>query len=410
MSRFGPLFAPAAVLAVALAMTGCSVVVPEPVAPSPSPTYAPTGDGVLRIGTLLPSSAAAQVAGVEVAVREINEAGGYNGAPVEVFHRTSGDPASDTAEASFAALVTLGVDVVIGPSSPELAERLLEPAVAAGIPLISPSALGLDSLEDSGLVFGTAIGRAAQAAALTASISEAGASSVAYLGTDDEVGADLLAGLTASLEGDGGELTLEATVDAATTDFSSVVSKTKKAKPDAVVVSTATSEQAVGLLSALSEAGFEGSSIWLASRSVTDYSASLPAGALEGATGIVVGVQPDEAFALRIRQADPVVAYYSYAAEAYDATIMAALAASISGDDGGPAISRHLRSISTGGIQCASFGECASVLATEPDIDYQGRSGPVDLAGSGDPARGSFRIIAFAADNTYTVDRVVTAG
>jgi branched-chain amino acid transport system substrate-binding protein len=260
------------------------------------------------------------------------------------------------------------------------------------------------------MLFGAAVAGAAQFAALADALADADASSIAYLASDDAAGSDGLASLTAAL-GEGAAVEYDADFGAEVTDFASIAKKAARAKPDAVVVSVATAQQAVGLLSALSAAGIDGSRIWLDGRTTLDYSTTLGAGALDGATGIVAGGEVDEAFALRLRQADPAVgASYASAAEAYDATIMAALAVLISGDDGGPAISRHLRSISTGGIACTSFGECASVLATEPDIDYTGRSGPLDLTETGDAAGGTFTIVAYAASNSFTPSRTVTAG
>ena len=109
----------AALLAVAAMTTACATApMPTPTPSSPSPT--PIGDGVLRIGTLFPSSGGvafigpAQVAGVNAAVREINAAGGVGGVPVEVINRDSGDASTQKAEESFADLVAKGVDVVIG--------------------------------------------------------------------------------------------------------------------------------------------------------------------------------------------------------------------------------------------------------------------------------------------------------
>src|SRR6478736_1229297 len=135
----------AAGLAVA-ALTACTATPMPTPTPTPIETIAPSGDGILRIGTLFPTTGAsaflgaAQVAGVNAAIREINAAGGVLGAPVEVVNRDSGDASTETAEASFAFLVEKGVDVIVGPSSSVLAERLLPKAVEAGIPLISPAA------------------------------------------------------------------------------------------------------------------------------------------------------------------------------------------------------------------------------------------------------------------------------
>jgi len=100
-----------------VALAGCSA--PAPVAPPASPTptalVAPTGDGVLRIGTLFPmtgpaaASGAAQVAGTEAAAREIAAQGGVLGQPIQLIHRNS---AGDQA-AAFADLTARGVDVVL---------------------------------------------------------------------------------------------------------------------------------------------------------------------------------------------------------------------------------------------------------------------------------------------------------
>ncbi|MEQ1737530.1 MAG: branched-chain amino acid ABC transporter substrate-binding protein, partial [Rhodoglobus sp.] len=111
---------------------------------------------------------------------------------------------------------------------------------------------------------------------------------------------------------------------------------------------------------------------------------------------------PDAVLAARFRLEDPGVGSLRYAAEAYDAAILAALAATLAGDDGGASIARNMPAASAGGIPCASFGECLDVLTTEPDIDYVGVTGPVDLEGNGDLARPGFGVFSYAADNTPT--------
>src|SRR5690606_20491337 len=109
-----------------------------------------------------------QDAGVELAVREINEAGGVNGKPVVVYHRDSGDASTTKAESSLEDLISKNVDVVIGPSSSILAERLLPTLVTEGIAMISPSATSpaLSSLKDQGLLFRTIPSAALEGSAL----------------------------------------------------------------------------------------------------------------------------------------------------------------------------------------------------------------------------------------------------
>ena len=407
-------------LAVTIAVVGCANTgLPMPT-PTPSPTYAVTGDGVLRIGTLFPTGgaftfiAAAQVAGVEVAVREINEAGGVNGVPVEVFHRNSGDATTETAEASYADLLTKGVDVVIGPSSSVLAERLVEPVIAAGVPLISPAATlpNLTGLADEGLVFRTIGSYGAQGAVITDALVEAKATKVAYVYLDDTPGAALLDSLTAATEEAGLTLAYSGSFAAKTTDFASIVAKVKKANPDAVVISSAADsvDSTKALITALTAAQLGGAKLWLTSQTVADYSQALPAGTLDKVNAVLEGAQPDDAFIARLKQADPSVNAYRYAEEAYDATILAALAATVAGDDGGPAVARLLPVVSTDGIKCTSFGECIDVLRTEPDVDYDGVSGPVNLTPEGDVSSASWGIQVYGAGNTVTLVRTVLAG
>jgi len=407
-------------LVLATSVVGCADLgLPMP-GPTPSPTYAVTGDGVLRIGTLLPTTGsdaylgAGQIAGVEAAVREINEAGGVNGVPVEVYHRNSGDATSETAEASYADLVAKGVDVVIGPSSSVLVERLVEPVVAAGVPLISPAASSpaLTTLEDDGLVFRTIGSYAAQGAVITDALAEAKAKKLAYLYVDDAAGQALLESITADAEDAGLDLAYSGAFTATTADISSVVSAAKKAKPDAVVIASSADaiDATSALITALTAAKLGGSTLWLTSQNLADYSQALPAGTLDGVNGVLEGAQPDEAFIARLKQADPAVGAYRYAEEAYDATIVAALAATVAGDDGGPAIARLLPVVSKDGITCTSFGACIDVLRTQPDINYDGVSGLVDLAASGDVTKASWGVYVYGAGNTTSLVRTVVAG
>ena len=67
--------------------------------------------------------------------------------------------------------------------------------------------------------------------------------------------------------------------------------------------------------------------------------------------------------------------------------MLAALAAILAGDDGGASIAAALPAASRGGIKCTSFGECLDVLRTEPDIDYDGITGPVNFDDAGTARR-----------------------
>jgi branched-chain amino acid transport system substrate-binding protein len=366
---------------------------------------------VLKIGTLFPSSGGvafigpAQVAGVNAAVREINAAGGVNGAPVVVVNRDSGDASTQKVEESFADLVAQGVDVVIGPSSSVLSQRLLTLAADADIPLISPAATypQLTALDEGGIFFRTIAPSPHQAIVLADLFADREVSTVAVVYRDDETGTTLDAALAAALEEP--DITLESVEvkgDADAAAIAAAISTVTDAEPDAVVLATPDNgDQTKALISALSAAGLGGGKLWLTTGNLADYSQALPGGLLNGVNGLLDGAEADAAFQAKIKQEDPGVGDFHYAAEAYDATLLAALAAVLAGDDGGASITRMLRAASIDGIKCTSFGECVDVLTTQPDIDYDGVSGSVNLDADGDPERGGYVVVAYNGENKY---------
>lgn len=393
--------------ALALAVAGCTTSPMPAPTPTPGKTVAPSGDGVLRIGTLFPtrgSSAAlgaAQIAGVNAAVREINATGGVLGAPVDVVNRDSGDASSEMAEASFAALVEKGVDVVIGPSSSVLVERLLPLAIEAGVPLISPAATSvLTGAEADGFFARTVPAYPLQGTALGELLTSEGADRVALIVGSDEDSMSIIAPLTDALAESGGELV--ATVTATNpADAASAVAAVSKEKPDAVVLATADDGEATrSLVSGLVEEGYGGERLWLTSRNLVDYGQALAVGVLEKANGIREGVRPDDAFIAKLRVEDPGLSETRYAAEAYDATVIAALAAIVARDDGGPSIAWNLGGVTREGIPCTSFGACVDVLASEPDIAYAGIVGALRLDAAGDPTVARYEVYRYGADNT----------
>lgn len=401
----------ATVAAASLALlTACGGATPTP-SPTPTVTPTPTGDGVLKIGTLFPASgplaflSPAQVAGVNAAVRDINAAGGVGGQPVVVVSRDSGEASTETAEASYDDLVANGVDVVIGPSSSVLAQRLLERAADAEVPLVSPAATypQLTGLDESGMFFRTIASYPHQAVALADVLAKGDVTSVALVFREGALGDSFAAAFESALET--AEVELEAigvAGDASSEDVAAAIEDVKEAAPDAVVLATPdNADQTKALITQLTSAGFGGSKLWLTSQNVADYSQALSSGMLDKANGILEGISSGEAFVAKLKQEDPGLGLSQYAAEAYDATVLAALAAVLAGDDGGASVARMLRAASVDGIKCTSFGECVDILTTQPDIDYDGVSGSVNLDEAGDVVRGTFQIVVYNAENKY---------
>jgi ABC-type branched-subunit amino acid transport system substrate-binding protein len=392
---------------VVLALAACTTPGGTAAKPAAVPTPRQSA-AALKIGTLFPVTGSAsylgpaQSDGVDAAVADINAAGGVLGSPVQVFHDDSGDVSTTTIESSFADLTTKGVDALIGPSSSALAERLFPKTLAAHVPLITPSATSvrLTALGKSGYLFRTVPSEADQGSVLASTIG-GGKAKIALIYLDDETGDDILGTLKAS----GGSLVTAQPFSATTTDFSAIIAAVAKAAPDDVVFVSnfATMDQNKAVITQLDAVGLGGAKLWLTSENMADYSQALPPGALNAVNGILEGVSASADFDAKIKAVDPTVSNYLYAAESYDATILAALAATVAGDTSGKAIATHLRSVSEGGIKCTSYAECLSVLKTNPDIDYDGVTGAIAFDADGNPHPAHYGVYHYDGQNRFAL-------
>lgn len=409
MSRALARVSAAAAILVASTLLAACAATPMPT-PTPTPSETALGDGVLKIGTLFPTSGsisflgAAQVAGVNAAVRQINAEGGVLGEKVVVVNRDSGDASSKKLEASFEALVERDVDVIIGPSTSVLALRLLPLAAEARIPVITPAATSpqITRYDVEDWIFRTIPSYDHQGVVLGSLLPTREQERVALVYIDGPFGYSLVGPLGASLAEAGGELVSSIRITAKS-DEKAVVADLVELEPDAVVLATADNGTLTKkFILELKKQKLAGDRLWLTSLNLADYSQALPKGTLEGVNGILEGAPGDSAFSKLIKREDPGVRNYRYSVEAFDATVLAALAAVTAGSDAGPAIRDSLVDASVGGIKCTSFGECVSVLRTEPDADYDGLSGALNLDENGDPTRGAYGIFTYGKDGKYS--------
>lgn len=409
--RTTPLAAAAVASVTLVVLTACSGadVMPTPTAtPTPTVTVEASGDGVLRIGTLFPTSGdisfigPALVAAAEVAVRDINAAGGVLGEPVELYHRDSGDASEDTLESAMDELIEREVDVVIGPATSALAARIIPLAAAAGITVISPAATypSLTLSDVDGVFFRTIPSYESQGALIARSVVAAGGDAIALVSDEEELGIALESSIVAALaEEDAQLVALEQLTESST--VVQIAAELAAAEPDAVVIATTTAldEQTRALIVALGEEGVSGRQLWLTSQNMADYSATLPEGVLEGAYGVLEGTPVTAQFAARLRQSDPALRSFRYAAETYDAVVLSALAATYFGDDGGPSIGASLPRITREGFRCGSYGECLTVFGDQRSFHYIGLSGSFVFDSVGDLTSADYGLYRYSTEN-----------
>ena len=109
-------------------------------------TSAGGAGGPLIIGTLLPQTGTLaylgppEVAGVDLAIQEINEAGGVLGEDVEVEHADSSDAEhGEVATQSVTDLISKDVQVIIGAASSSVTQIVIDDITGAEIVQISPA-------------------------------------------------------------------------------------------------------------------------------------------------------------------------------------------------------------------------------------------------------------------------------
>ncbi len=386
----------------ALALTACASN------DSPGSTDAPAGDGLL-IGSLLPVTGSLaflgppEIAGVDLAIKEINDAGGVNGAPVRVLHTDSSDTKSPQITSQSASqLINAGASAIIGAASSSVTLNVIDDIVAAERVMVSPANTATVLSGYSEFYFRTAPPDSVQGAALADVIIGDGVQNLGLLVFEDDYGTGLRDVIVEAVGAAGVNVVYGATetFDPDASNFAAEVQAVTAANPDAIVVIAF--DQTKQILPELIATGFPGDKLYFTDGNTSDFSEDLPAGAIEGSKGTIPGANPTDDFRALLNSvaAEPLTDY-SYGAEAYDATILAALAAVRGGANDGKTIAANMAAVSgaNGGTECTGFKECADLLIAGEDIVYQSVSGVGPFNSDNDPSSAWVGVFKFDGDN-----------
>ena len=394
--------------AVALVLTACSGSDDDGAGGEETSAAAETGP--LLIGTLLPQTGSLaylgppEVAGVELAVQEINEAGGVLGSDVQVTHADSSDADhGEVATQSVTDLISQDVQVIIGAASSSVTLNVIDDVTGAEIVQISPANTATELSGYSDFYFRTAPPDTVQGAALGNLITGDGHANVGILVFNDDYGTSLRDVVKETVEAAGAMVVYGnegEEFDPAASSFASDVTALMATQPDAVVVLAFV--QTKQIVPELVAAGVDPSTIYLVDGNTADYSADFQPGTLEGAQGTIPGAFPSDEFAARLTAVDPALTDFAYGPESYDATILAALAAVRGGGTDGPTIQANLAAVSgaDGGEECSTFADCVELLDADEDIRYVGQSGIGPFNEKNDPSSAFIGVYRYGADNT----------
>lgn len=389
---------------------------------SPSETGSPTedapvaeGDGTLIFGSLLPATGSLaflgppEFAGVDLAVKEINEAGGVLGQPVEHVRGDSGDADSGIAPAESDKLIDAGADVIVGAASSGVSLTAIDKIMSAGVVMFSPAntstAFDEAPYDKPDLYFRTAPSDILQGAVLANLLVQDGRKNVAIMARQDAYGETLASEITKNLEAQGSAVAVTQFYGEKAQSFDTQVQEIAGSGADAVVL--VAFEETTSIVPQLVQAGTGPQDVptYFVDGNTADYSADsdvpLPPGTLAGTKGTIPGAETAGDFKDRLLAVDPKLTDYSYSAESYDAVVTSALAAIVAGSDAGEAIAGALVDVTTGGEKCTTFADCAALLEADPaaDIDYDGVSGPIEFSELGSPTAASIGIYEYDAKN-----------
>jgi ABC-type branched-subunit amino acid transport system substrate-binding protein len=366
------------------------------------------GDGELRVGTLLPQTGdlaflgPPEFAGVDLAIQEINDAGGVLGKPVKEFRADSGDGTPDIAGAEVDKLFNNDVDAIIGAAASGVSVSVIDKITGNGVVQFSPAntAAGFDDYDDNGLYFRTAPSDRLQGQVLGNLAVEDGFQNVAVMARQDFYGEGLADQVQETLEEKGATVSEFVLYNADAEKYSAEVSKIAAAEPDALVLIAFDETTKIVPQLIANGIGPQDIQLYFVDGNLADYSDQNFD--LTGVKGTVpVSSDPDPGFEDRLLEIDPDLKDFSYGPQSYDAMMIIALAAIAAGDDSGEAIGAEIIGVTKDGTECSTFEECAQLLEDGEDIDYQGASGPTDMNDSGSPAAGTIGVNEYQDGNTY---------
>lgn len=389
-----------------LSVAGCSsdAGADEAVTQAPSAMATPLGDGNLVVGTLFPAATdpvgAAAETGVKLAVSQINAAGGVNGKQVTVV-------GADVAAPDAATQLSDGkADVVIGtPVSVEQAAGLA--AVKATQLWISPPG---DGISATGAVFRLDASQALLAGAVPEVVKTDGKSKPGLLtpaGVDSKAIMDAFS--AGAQTADVTPATDPVTYDPAATNFAVEVTKVKSADPDAIVLAGgAPLKNVVGELAA-QRVGPSDVALYVVGQNAVDQ-AALPAGTLTGAKAVRLGAEVNDARRAELTTINPQVSDVDIALRAYDATVMAALAAAAAKDDAGESIATVMPDLGRGEDACDSPAACLPLASGGKVFAYTGGTGQVAFDKEGARIAASVAVAPYGDDNRLQPATYITVG
>ena len=355
-------------------------------------------EGVIKIGTLLPSTGDLAFAGphgelaMSLAFELINESGGVNGNRIEGIYRDSGTSVQLGTDAANALVNVDRVPVIIGAVASGVTLAVAESVtIPNGVLLVSPasSTNALTSLDDDDLVFRTSVSDAVKGVVAARLARELGFDRVATTYINNAFGVSVSGVFSDHFEELGGEVTNQISHELGQATYTSELRKAAQQNPD-VLLPIGYTETLHILLREAAEGRFFEEFLFFSPAYYQDLFDSVGVGYFEGDYGIVPGAPLSPArqwFFDAYRERKDGNINIPLMSEVFDATILVALAIEKADSEEPGAIRDALREVSRPpGEQVGpqDIARALELLRNGKDIDYVGAAGDLDFDENGD--------------------------
>ncbi len=377
----------------------------------------------LTIGSLLPETGSLsflgppQFAAVDMAVEEVNAAGGVLDNPVTHIRGDSGDDTTDTANQTVDRQLGQGVQVIVGAAASGVSKLVIDKITDAGVVEFSPANTSdeFTCWQDEGLYFRTAPPDVLQSQALADLMASDGAQRISILARNDPYGAGLADNTEQNLLAAGipADQMQKLIYDPNAPGYNAEIDRIRQFDPDAIAVIGF--DESKRILTRMTEVQIGPGQKLVYGTDGNMGNAlgeGLPPGMLEGMKGTAPLTDLAEDFQQRLLEQDPSLADFNYSGEAYDAVVVLALAAEQAESTKGVDMASEINGITKDGEKCTDFAACKEIIANGGDVDYDGVTGALDFTAAGEPGSGSYGILQFDAQNEIddAATRFVTVG
>ncbi|MFC7228635.1 ABC transporter substrate-binding protein [Salinirubellus salinus] len=316
---------------------------------------------------------------VEIAIDEINAAGGINGKEVELVTEDSEANQQTAVSAERKLINSDGSVAILGPTSFTL-PAVMNIAQEEGVPQVSPTA-GTSELDEKGgeYVFRTSTSDSLGGKGMAYIADQTGHEEIAVMYVDNQGGRSFGKTVVEGFEALGGTVTAEIAVSPGKSSYRSELNKAFADDPSFVSLTSGT-QTGKTIIDQWHEQDLGG--VWgLSNDMQTGEFASKMGAKLEGsyAIGPLAGGDRYQTFADKYRDKtdeDPM----PFTAEAYDAMNIVALAAAAAGENSPGAIAENLIDVSApDGSTVSNYEDGLGALEDGNSVDYEGASGPVNF-------------------------------